>query len=50
VVGWAIDNHQATPLVTTALGMAVNNRTSIPDQTVVHSDSEYVGDRVSWVS
>jgi putative transposase len=27
VVGWAIDSHQATPLVTNALGMAINNAT-----------------------
>ena len=38
VVGWAIDSHQATPLVTNALGMAITNRTPIPDQTVIHSD------------
>ena len=46
VVGWAIDSHQAAPLVTNALGMAINNRTPIPDQTVIHSDhgSQYT----SW--
>ena len=46
VVGWSIDSHQATPLVTNALGMAINNRTPIPDQTVIHSDhgSQYT----SW--
>ena len=46
VVGWAIDSHQATPLVTNALGMAITNRTPIPDQTVIHSDhgSQYT----SW--
>jgi putative transposase len=38
VVGWAIDSHQATPLVTNALGMAITNRAPIPDQTVIHSD------------
>jgi transposase InsO family protein len=38
VVGWSIDSHQAAPLVTNALGMAINNRTPIPDQTVIHSD------------
>jgi putative transposase len=38
VVGWSIDSHQATPLVTNALGMAITNRTPIPDQTVIHSD------------
>jgi putative transposase len=26
VVGWAIDSHQATPLVTNVLGMAITNR------------------------
>src|SRR5215216_1891508 len=46
VVGWSIDTHQATPLVTNALGMAITNRTPIPDQTVIHSDhgSQYT----SW--
>jgi putative transposase len=46
VVGWAIDSHQATPLVTNALGMAITNRAPIPDQTVIHSDhgSQYT----SW--
>jgi putative transposase len=38
VVGWAIDSHQATPLVTNALGMAITNRNPGPDQTVIHSD------------
>ncbi|HEV2825309.1 MAG TPA: DDE-type integrase/transposase/recombinase, partial [Actinomycetota bacterium] len=38
VVGWSIDSHQATPLVTNALGMAITNRTPIPDQTVIRSD------------
>jgi putative transposase len=38
VVGWAIDSHQATPLVTNALGMAISNRNPGPDQTVIHSD------------
>src|SRR5829696_3196201 len=38
VVGWSIDSHQATPLVTNALGMAITNRMPIPDQTVIHSD------------
>jgi putative transposase len=42
VVGWSIDSHQATPLVTNALGMAIHNRGPRPDQTVIHSDSEYV--------
>jgi len=38
VVGWSIDSHQATPLVTNALGMAINHRNPLPDQTVIHSD------------
>ena len=38
VVGWSIDSHQATPLVTNALGMAINNRRPVRDQTVIHSD------------
>jgi putative transposase len=38
VIGWSIDSHQATPLVTNALGMAITNRSPIPDQTVIHSD------------
>ena len=38
VVGWAIDSHQATPLVTNALGMAITNRNPLPDQTVIHSN------------
>ena len=37
-VGWSIDSHQATPLVTNALGMAINHRQPLPDQTVIHSD------------
>jgi putative transposase len=38
VVGWAIDTHQATPLVTNALGMAIHHRNPRPEQTVIHSD------------
>lgn len=38
VVGWSIDSHQATPLVTNALGMAINNRRPEREQTVIHSD------------
>ena len=38
VVGWSIDSHQATPLVTNALGMAINHRNPLPDQTVIHSN------------
>jgi putative transposase len=46
VVGWAIDSHQATPLVTNALGMAISNRNPRPEQTVIQSDhgSQYT----SW--
>jgi putative transposase len=38
VVGWSIDSHQATPLVTNALGMAIHNRQPRPEQTVIHRD------------
>jgi putative transposase len=38
VVGWSIDSHQATPLVTNALGMAIHHRNPRPEQTVIHSD------------
>jgi putative transposase len=38
VVGWSIDSHQATPLVTNALGMAIGNRDRAEEQTVIHSD------------
>jgi putative transposase len=38
VVGWSIDSHQATPLVTNALGMAIANRDRAAEQTVIHSD------------
>jgi len=46
VVGWSIDSHQAASLVTNALGMAINNRNPVRDQTVIHSDhgSQYT----SW--
>jgi transposase InsO family protein len=37
IVGWSIDSHQATPLVTNALAMAINNRTP-PGGTVIHTD------------
>lgn len=37
VVGWSIDSHQETALVTNAVGMALSNRQ--PDEkTVIHSD------------
>jgi transposase InsO family protein len=37
VVGWSIDSHQATPLVTNALAMAISNRTPLTG-TVIHCD------------
>jgi len=37
VVGWSIDTHQASSLVTNALQMAISNRTP-PAGTVIHSD------------
>ena len=36
IVGWSIDSHQATALVTNALQMAINNRTA--PGTVIHCD------------
>jgi putative transposase len=50
VVGWSIDSHQATPLVTNALGMAINHSQPSARSHVIHSDSEYVGAGCSWVS
>jgi putative transposase len=38
--GWwtpSIDTHQATPLVTNALGMAIHHRNPQPGATVIHS-------------
>ena len=38
-MGWSIDSHQATPLVTNALGMAIANRDRDAEaETVIHSD------------
>ena len=37
IVGWSIDSHQASSLVTNALQMAISNRTP-PAGTVIHSD------------
>jgi len=37
VVGWSIDSSPTATLVTSALGMAINNRNST-DATVIHSD------------
>ena len=36
IVGWSIDTHQASSLVTNALQMAISNRTP-PQGTVIHS-------------
>jgi len=36
VVGWSIDSSPTSTLVTSALGMAINNRD--PDGTIIHSD------------
>jgi hypothetical protein len=47
VVGWSIDTHQATPLVTNALGMAISNRDPRPEQTVIQSD--HGSHSTSWV-
>jgi hypothetical protein len=46
VVGWAIDSHQATSLVTNALSMAIYHRNPLPDPMVIGSDhgSQYT----SW--
>jgi putative transposase len=49
VVGWSIDSHQAAPLVTNALGMAIHNRNPRPEQTVIHSDhGSQLGFKGSW--
>jgi putative transposase len=37
IVGWSIDNHQASSLVTNALAMAISKRTP-PGGTVIHTD------------
>ncbi|GAA2899833.1 hypothetical protein GCM10020220_106630 [Nonomuraea rubra] len=37
VVGWSIDSTQTATLVTSALGMAIDNRTP-PAGTIIHSD------------
>lgn len=37
VVGWSIDSSQTAALATNALGMAISNRSPLPD-TVIHSD------------
>ncbi|MDQ2788294.1 MAG: IS3 family transposase [Actinomycetota bacterium] len=49
LVGWALDTHMRTDLVTDALDMAITNRR--PQQPVIfHSDSKYVKARCSRVS
>jgi transposase InsO family protein len=37
IIGWSIDSHQATSLVTNALAMAISNRTP-SGATVIHTD------------
>ena len=46
IIGWSIDNHMRTELVTDALGMAILRRTPENDTTILHSDhgSQYT----SW--
>jgi len=39
VVGWSIDNHQASSLVTNALAMTISNRTP-PAGTVIHTTTD----------
>jgi putative transposase len=47
VVGWSIDSHQATSLVTNALAMAIGNRTPRPG-TVIHTDHGSQPRLTSW--
>ena len=46
IIGWSIDNHMRTELVTDALGMAITRRKPENDTTILHSDhgSQYT----SW--
>jgi putative transposase len=46
IIGWSIDNHMRTELVTDALGMAILRRKPANDATILHSDhgSQYT----SW--
>jgi putative transposase len=46
IIGWSIDNHMRTELVTGALGMAIMRRNPENDTTILHSDhgSQYT----SW--
>lgn len=46
VVGWSIDSHLATPLVTNALGMVIGNRAPERDSTVI--DSDHGSQFTSW--
>ena len=38
VVGWSIDSRPAATLVTSALGMAIDNRQPVDGETVIHCD------------
>ncbi len=38
VVGWSIDSRPAASMVTSALGMAIDNRSPVAGETVIHSD------------
>jgi transposase InsO family protein len=38
VVGWSIDSRSAATLVTSALGMAIDNRQPVDGETIIHSD------------
>ena len=38
VVGWSIDSRPAATLVTSALGMAIDNRQPVDGETIIHSD------------
>lgn len=47
VVGWAVDNHMRTSLVTDALTMAIEHQQPGIGQTIIHSDrgSQYTSER-----
>ena len=38
VVGWSIDSRPTASMVTNALGMAIDNRSPVVGETVIHSD------------
>ena len=38
VVGWSIDSRPTASMVTNALGMAIDNRSPVAGETVIHSD------------